>query len=60
MADKKEKNRTETKKEDKKKSRFGKTTKIKLPNKVVIKVRKPNLLNNVFFYIFLAFSIFFI
>ena len=53
MAEQKQKNQ----KDNKKQSKNGKKTqKIKLPNKMVIEVKRPNIFTNVFFYIFLLFA----
>jgi len=54
MAEKKQKNS----KENNKKKKNGKTKKIKLPNKMVIEVKKPNIFSNIFFYIFLFLAIY--
>jgi len=47
----------DTKKQPKK---AQKTQKIKLPNKMVIEIKKPSPLNNVFFYVFLIFLLYFV
>ena len=53
MEEQKQKNQ----KDNKKTSKNGKKTqKIKLPNKMVIEVKRPNIFTNVFFYIFLLFA----
>ena len=48
----------EQKQKNNKKPKDNKTQKIKLPNNMVIEVRKPNMFNNIFFYLFLAFAIY--
>ena len=45
-------------KENKKTKKKNKTQKIKLPNNMVIEVKKPNLFGNIFFYIFLFLAIY--
>ncbi len=61
MEAQKEKN---SKKEDNKKLRneknHEKNQKIKLPNKMIIEVRRPSIFNNIFFYIFLLLMIYLI
>ncbi len=56
MAEQKEKNTKENKKPKKQPKNVQKTQKIKLPNNMVIEVKKPKLLTNIFFYIFLIFA----
>jgi len=53
MAEQKQKNQ----KDNKKTSKNGKKTqKIRLPNKMVIEVKRQNIFTNVFFYIFILFA----
>ena len=52
MAEQKDKKPKETKKPE---NKNNKTQKIKLPNNIIIEVRKPNLFTNIFFYLFLIF-----
>ncbi len=53
-----EKTQKKSKGNKKPNSKNNKTQKIKLPNNMVIEVRKPNMFSNVFFYLFLAFAIY--
>ena len=53
MAEQKDKKPKETKKPE---NKNNKTQKIKLPNNIIIEVRKPNLFTNIFFYLFLIFA----